>query len=168
MSVELKNPLPIGYRLESYLISAVLGFGGFGITYRARHQRLDTDAAIKEYLPQDMAVREGQTTVTPKSSRDSELYRWGLKRFLEAARTLAKFDHPNIVRVRDYLEANGTAYMVMDYEAGETLESWLAHRGTVPSEEELKAIFGPVLDGPRAARSRRGFPIPNKNRIRLR
>ncbi len=74
MTEDIKNALPPGYTLESCLINAILGFGGFGITYRAQHQRLDTAVAIKEYLPQEMAVREGQTTVMPKSTRDSQLY----------------------------------------------------------------------------------------------
>ena len=148
--MEYENALPLNCQLEEYRLEAILGAGGFGITYRALDTHLDLSVAIKEYLPVDLAVRKGRTTVVPKSTKDQGFFKWGLERFMAEARTLAQFKHPNIVGIKRYFEANGTAYMVMDYEAGETLESWLAHRGTVPSEEELKSIFMPVLDGLRA------------------
>jgi serine/threonine protein kinase len=73
-------------------------------------------------------------------------YRWGLDRFLLEARTLAKFSHPGIVRVLRYFEAHATAYMVMDYERGESLKAVLAKRATL-AEPELKSILATLLDG---------------------
>ena len=90
------------------------------MTYLAEHVKAGNKVAIKEYLPNEIAVREG-TTVHPKSSADREGFEWGLARFLDEARTLARFQHRNVVRVSsDYFEANSTAYIVMDYEEGES------------------------------------------------
>jgi serine/threonine protein kinase len=82
----------------------------------------------------------------PLSQEREADYRWGLERFLQEARTLARFEHPNIVRVARYFEANRTAYMVMDYERGEPLKTLLQHR-PYPSEDVLKNLLRPLLDG---------------------
>ena len=123
----------------------VLGVGGFGVTYLADDVRLGRSVAIKEYLPNEFAVRAGET-VHPKSRSDEEDFAWGLKRFLEEARTLARFRHPNLVRVLDYFEVNHTAYIVMDYEEGEALDRVLERRGTL-SEAQLKRVLLPIVDG---------------------
>lgn len=138
--------LPNGYRLAEYSIEALLGCGGFGLTYRARDNHLECDVAIKEYLPQDMALRvEGQTVCARAASRQED-YQAGLKRFLAEARTLASFRHPNIVRITRFFEANGTAYMVMDYERGEPLREWKRTRRVV-TEDEILRMFLPLLEG---------------------
>src|SRR5215510_884367 len=93
------DALPPQYRLHWYLLERVLGQGGFGITYLARDTNLDQAVAIKEYLPVEVATRRADTTVRPRSDEHADRYRWGLDRFIKEARTLARFDHPNIVRV---------------------------------------------------------------------
>jgi len=142
-----QHTLPLGSRLGSYEIREVLGVGGFGITYRAFDHDLHCDVAIKEYLPSQFAVRnlDGET-VTPKSQGDQQPYEYGLKRFLDEARTLARFREPGIVRVLRYLEANHTAYLVMDYEDGEPLSAALM-RETSLDEERIKQIVIPLLRG---------------------
>ena len=109
---EHKQALPTGYRLQSYHVVDVLGIGGFGVTYLCEHTTLGHQVAIKEYLPNEFAVRDG-VTVFPKSQADRDDFEWGLTRFLDEAKTLARFEHRNLVRVRDYFEANHTAYIVM-------------------------------------------------------
>jgi serine/threonine protein kinase len=141
-----RNAIQPGHRLHWYEIRAILGQGGFGITYLARDLNLDEDVAIKEYLPVELAVREGDCSVNPLSEDYGRRYQDGLRKFIEEARTLNRFRHPNIVRVRGVFEANNTAYMVMDYEAGETLKELLGRRGAFP-ESELFNILLPVLDG---------------------
>jgi len=122
MNQVYQHTLPVGARIENYEISNVLGVGGFGITYLAHDGDLDCDVAIKEYLPADIAVRNADgMSVSVKSANDSVSYGHGLKRFLDEGRMLALFREPNIVRVTRYLEAHGTAYLVMDYEEGEPL-----------------------------------------------
>ena len=123
----------------------VLGVGGFGVTYLAEDLRLDRRVAIKEYLPNEFAMRSGET-VHPKSRSDREVFEWGLERFLGEARTLALFRHPNLVRVMEYFEANATAYIVMEYEEGEPLDRVLDRRGTL-SERQLRGLLGPIVGG---------------------
>jgi serine/threonine protein kinase len=142
-----RNTLPKGFWLNEYQIESVLGKpGGFGITYLATDTHLRQMVAIKEYLPTDFAVREGRSTVCVRSASDEESFRWGLKCFIEEARVLARFSHPNIVRVLRYFEENSTAYMVMEYQKGKCLTEHLNNHGTL-SEEELLAIIMPLLDG---------------------
>ncbi len=136
-----------GFMLGKYELQAVLGQGGFGITYRAWDAALKRAVAIKEYLPSDVAVRVDGTTVRARSRNDQDSFQWGLERFLEEARALARFEEARaIVRVYDYMQANGTAYMVMALVEGTPL-SVLYRREAPLSEERLKAIVLPILDG---------------------
>ncbi|MDX1433940.1 MAG: protein kinase, partial [Gammaproteobacteria bacterium] len=141
-----QTALSPGHKLLWYEIRAVLGRGGFGITYLARDTNLDHLVAIKEYLPPDLAVRTQHDTVHPQSESREETFRWGLDRFIREARTLVKFKHPNIVTVHSVFEANGTAYMVMEYERGIDLEQ-AVKAGTRLDEEELLGIVHALLDG---------------------
>ncbi len=144
------NTLPVNSRLEEYVIQSVLGIGGFGITYLARDTRLGSLVALKEYFPHAYAQRDSTNTIRPNSggdTGDAENYRWGLQEFLKEARALAQFKHTNIVRVLRFLEANGTAYMAMEYEEGESLSGFLARHGGFLSEPLLLNVFLPVLNG---------------------
>jgi serine/threonine protein kinase len=144
---DLRGALPAGARLRGYEILTVLGHGGFGVTYRARDTTLGRDVAIKEYLPTAVAVREDGTTVLPRSTALADEFRWGRDRFLQEARTLARLDGaPAIVRVFDFLEANGTAYMVMALLDGEPLEQRLRRDGCL-SQPAIEGLLHPLLDG---------------------
>ena len=110
-----------GTRLGELEIDRVLGSGGFGITYLARDLSLDTWRAVKEYLPRDWGTRRKDGTIGPRTGGDEEDYQWGLERFLDEARILARFDHRHLVRVHRVFEARGTAYMVTEYVEGRTL-----------------------------------------------
>src|SRR4051812_30156143 len=124
--VELRGVLPAGTLLRGYELKAILGQGAFGITYRALDSTLHRDVAIKEYLPTTLALREGRTTVLPRSPEHAEQFAWGRERFLDEARILARLDRTSsIIRAFDFLEANGTAYMVMALVEGETLHKRL-------------------------------------------
>ena len=128
-------------------LNSILGKGGFGITYRARDFAHNQDVAIKEYLPTALAIREGRTTVLPISTNHAEQFAWGRERFLEEARTLERLDHaPAVVRVLDFLEANGTAYMVMALVEGETLNKRLMREQRLAPEVIERLLF-PLLDG---------------------
>lgn len=144
---ELNVNLPTGYVLDQYGIEAVLGTGGFGITYKAFDNQLRQSVAIKEYLPAEMAGRStDNVTVQPRKNSSSQ-FRFGLDKFLDEARTLARFRHPNIVRVTRFLETNGTAYLVMDYVEGESLSDYLNRTRTPVTENQIKAWFIPILQG---------------------
>ena len=109
------HALPVGHQLGEYRIERVLGSGGFGITYYAWERHLNKPVAIKEYLPNEFALRTDTTTVRPKSTSDAADYQWGLERFLDEARTLARFDHPHLNKVHRFFEANGTACTEIQY-----------------------------------------------------
>ena len=139
--------LPPGAKIGRYEVVSVLGQGGFGITYRARDLQLDRHVAIKEYLPTSLAVRQGGTTVLPRSTNVAEDFTWGRERFIVEGRTLANLHSAaSIVRVFDFLEINGTAYIVMELVQGETLERVLKQRGPL-GPEAIDAILMPLLDG---------------------
>ena len=147
MTEEHFNALPAGYELFEYEIRSVLGHGGFGITYLAWDKNLEKEVAIKEYLPAEFAVRQGKQTVRPRSTGDQEDYQWGLERFVKEAQTLALFRHQSIVPVFRFFEANGTAYMVMEYQKGEALSGLMRkHRGEF-TEEDLLSLTMPLLEG---------------------
>ena len=135
---------------DQFRVGRVLGVGGFGITYLAFDEVLEMVVAVKEYLPNDIAVRETDgDTIQPLSSAGGDQdFEYGLERFLQEARTLAKFErHPNIVRVRSFFEGNGTAYLVMNFYEGRTLGEYLeARNGFIPEEEAL-LIMEQVVDG---------------------
>ena len=141
-----RNALPLQSMLLEYRLESVLGAGGFGMTYLGWDTHLEKHVAIKEYLPTDLAVRALDGSIVPITTELQHDYQWGLERFILEARTLAKFSHPHIVRVNRYFEANGTGYMVMDYEKGESLNQMLK-RGVQPDEAKLKSILMPLLDG---------------------
>lgn len=129
-----------------YRIERVLGAGGFGITYLATETALDRHVTIKEYFPSDFAARTSTSDAAPRSQDCASDYRWGLDRFIEEAQTLARFTHPNIVRVYRYFKANNTAYMVLHFEEGQSLKSWLKGLKRAPRQKELDAIVAPLLD----------------------
>lgn len=138
--------LPAGHRLLWYELQRVLGQGGFGITYLARDHNLDQAVAIKEYLPVLCAARGSDASVLPLAEGLAEDFRWGLTRFIEEGRILARFDHPAVVRVHSVFESHGTAYLVMRYERGETLDARL-RRDPGMSERELREILDDVMAG---------------------
>ena len=145
MSQDHAYALPVGYMLEEYRIERMLGSGGFGITYLAHDTHLDKRVAVKEYLPNDFAVRYDTGMVRPKSSGDAGNYQWGLERFLAEAQVLAGFDHAHINRVYRRFQAHGTAYLVLEYISGETLSERL-RRTKVLSPEEAWRLFRETLN----------------------
>jgi serine/threonine protein kinase len=136
-----------GQTIGRYEIVSVLGQGGFGITYRARDVQLGREVAIKEYLPSALAIRQDGATVLPRTTKMADDFGWGRERFVTEGRTLASLHRATaIVHVFDYLEANGTAYIVMELLSGETLEERITRNGKL-TPEEVDRILWPLLDG---------------------
>ncbi|MFP5305867.1 MAG: serine/threonine protein kinase [Gammaproteobacteria bacterium] len=133
-----------------FRIGRVLGQpGGFGITYLAWDVHLQQRVAVKEYLPKALADRAGQSQdVRVLAAEQEPRFREGLEHFLHEARVIARLDHPNVVRVRSFFRANGTAYLVMDYYDGISLGDYLTGLpgGRVDPQTAVR-LLGPVLDG---------------------
>ncbi len=125
--------------------------GGFGITYLGWDLDLETRVAIKEYLPRDLAGRAADgARVVCHSPKAGATFGFGLERFLREVRTLAQINHQNVVRVRQLVKANGTAYLVMDYYDGLSLAEYLQCQGGRLPENQAKQLLLPILDGLRA------------------
>ena len=140
-----RSALPHGKRVQEFEFQNVLGHGGFGITYKGWNITLEKTVAIKEYMPTDIAVRDSEWSVHPKTANDEEVFKWGLDRFLNEARMLARFDHPGIVRVQQFFEAHGTAYIVMEHLDGPTLRAEFKE-GKVFNEQQIRSVLEPILD----------------------
>ena len=131
--------LPKGVRLNNgnYAVGEVLGQGGFGITYKGGDLSLRRYVAIKEFFPQGCARQ--QSTVQPGGALSAADYAGVKAKFIEEARTLARFSDPGIVRVFGVFEENNTAYMVMEFLEGSTLSKRMADQ-TVLDEAEAVSI----------------------------
>jgi hypothetical protein len=140
------NNLPVGTFLGEFELTEVLGEGGFGIVYLARDHSLHRRVALKEYMPSSLAARVGGTQVSVKSERHRETFEAGLHSFVNEARLLASFDHPSLVKVYRFWEANGTAYMVMPFYEGITLKQQLKDMGGPPDEAWLRDLLEPLTE----------------------
>lgn len=140
------NALPVGSRQAEFEITRVLGEGGFGIVYLARDHALERLVALKEYMPAALAVRGEGTQVRVRSERHRDTFEAGLKSFINEARLLAQFDHPSLVKVYRFWEANGTAFMVMPFIEGRTLKETLKTLPEPPNEAWLMALLAPLTE----------------------
>ena len=132
--------------LDRYIIGRVLGYGGFGVTYIAWDGKLEQKVAIKEYLPSEFSTRiPGQSCVTLLGGEKNEQFRDGLKKFVEEAKRLAKFQNESgIVKVFDSFTENETAYIIMEYLEGETLSDRLKRDKVIPEDEAVSMLM-PVM-----------------------
>jgi hypothetical protein len=138
--------LPRGTRLREFEVEDVVGEGGFSIVYAALDLNLHRHVALKEYMPTALARRRSDRTVQPRNPGDSETFELGRRSFINEARLLAQFDHPALIKVHQFWEQNGTAYMVMPLYEGRTLKQWLKERNGPPAEDDLLRIVLPLLD----------------------
>ncbi len=131
---------------KKYLIGKCFGKGEIEFTYLGYDLSLKSRVAIKEYLPKLIATRSVDKTVQPNSKDDEDVYEYGLGRFLKQAQMLGKFNHPSIITVYSCFKENNTAYFVMPFIPGNTLEQYVIERDGI-SEEELFRIMTPILEG---------------------
>ncbi len=121
---------------DRYSIQRTLGQGGFGITYLAYDKKLDQEVCIKELFIAGNSTRNSNMSIQSQSVGTFSFPDF-VKRFLDEARKLARFQHPNIVRVLDLFEAHGTAYMVMEFLPGETLKETVEQVGVMDLDTAL-------------------------------
>jgi serine/threonine protein kinase len=137
--------LPIDFQLISkYRIKKVLGQGGFGITYLAEDTFLDKEVCIKELFVTGSSTRGANMTVLTQNMKEFSFADFK-ERFIQEGKQLAKFNHPNIVKVLDFIEANNTAYVVMEYISGQTLKEKVAYGGPLSTDASQKIIES-ILD----------------------
>src|SRR5574343_65075 len=152
MAQQANQPLPDGHPLEEYVIERQLSLGGFSIVYLATGPD-GKQVAIKEYLPNSLALRSDGTVMPQVAPENQAAFRYGMKCFFEEGRALAKLSHPNVVRVLNFFRANETVYMVMEYEEGATLQEYIQRRQKPVSENFVRNIFTRVLNGLREVHS---------------
>ena len=133
--------LPNGTLLGSYEIKGVLGQGGFGISYWAIDRQLGREIVLKEHYPVGLCKRDidGAEVIPADSSQEND-YNRSLASFCREARIVAALDHPGIVRIHDIFQALGTAYIVMAFAEGCTLDQWLAQHSQDPNQVQ-KLLF---------------------------
>jgi serine/threonine protein kinase len=137
--------LRIGSRLGEFEVVRRLGMGGFSIVYLAKDHSLGRTVALKEYLPSSLATRVDTTQVQPRAQHH-DTFEMGLKSFINEARLLASFDHPSLVKVYRFWEANGTAYMVMPFYQGQTLKDAIRAMPEPPGEAWLTTLLAPLTE----------------------
>ncbi|MDO4218668.1 MAG: protein kinase [Synergistaceae bacterium] len=150
MDEQFPLALAVGTNVNGYVVNKVIGQGGFGITYLAYDTQANKTVALKEYLPQSVALRNETGTVTPYSVSGENDFEQGKESFLKEAQTLGKFRNEAIVQVLGYFEANGTAYTVMEFAKGDTLShriKQLNAEGKTMPEEEIMTWFTSAMDG---------------------
>lgn len=125
-----------------YRIIRFINSGGFGCTYEAEHITLRTKLAIKEFYLEDYCNRNFETgVITVATLSKAELYQKLKQRFIDEARLLATLQHPGVVHVTDVFEENGTAYYVMEFIDGHTLQELVEHDGPLGEDSSLKFIM---------------------------
>jgi len=137
--------LPVGAKLGEFEVLGVLGIGGFGIVYLALDHALEREVAVKEYMPASLAGRTETMHVSLRSKSDAETFELGRRSFVNEARLLARFDHPSLLKVHQFWEANGTAYMAMPVYRGRTLKEVRRTLTQPPDEAWLRALLEPLL-----------------------
>ena len=139
------DALPVGFRLGEFEVLALLGVGGFGMVYKAFDHSLHRAVAIKEFMPAALAARTDDGSLLARSPADQAAFMAGLRSFVGEARLLAQFDHPSLVKVFRFWEANNTAYMVMPLYSGMTFKQARAQMRTPPPEAWLRKVLWSVL-----------------------
>jgi serine/threonine protein kinase len=146
MPTQANQPLADGYQLQNYRIRKVLSCGGFSIVYLA-HDENNVPVAIKEYLPSSLALRNQGDALPAIAAENLATFRYGMKCFFEEGRSLAGLSHTNVVRVLNFFRANETAYLVMRYERGRTLQEHIEHHRGSLKEDFIRRIFTLLLNG---------------------
>jgi hypothetical protein len=141
------HALPPGTRFGELEILGTLGIGGFGIVYLARDHSLEREVAIKEYMPSQFAQRDGRSQVSVRSLSMRDTFELGRRSFVNEAKLLARFDHPSLLKVYRFWEANGTAYMAMPRLIGQNLREARKALPTPPPEAWARRVFDAVLGG---------------------
>lgn len=162
------DALPLGTYLrddKAYVIESVLGQGGFGITYKAKDQ-LSRPVAVKEFFPGSFCRRKDQDVIKVNGFDHIFNYDEYRDKFFDEAKRIVKLKHPNIVKVLDVFKANNTAYLVMEYEEGQTLEQIIRSKVYFNESETIRSLID-VAHALEYTHRRPTLQLP-ENRLRFR
>ena len=137
--------LPAGARLDEFEIEGIISEGNVAIVYAATDRALEAPVAIAEYMPAGLARRHGEAKVMPRTSAQADAFEKGLKAFIKETRTLARCDHPSLVRIVRLCEVNSTAYRVMPRYPSRRLLDVRQSMSEPPDEEALRALLDALL-----------------------
>ena len=141
-----RQPLNPGTRLNGYIVQSLLAKGGFSLVYLATEEDSANEVILKEFLPHRIAIRAKNDAVMPRQPKYTEDILRARKLFFLEAKALTALRHPNIVLIHDFFLANNTGYLVMQYERGRNLGSYIQERGGNLSSTFIFNVFVPVLD----------------------
>ena len=144
---DLDQSLKRGYLLEGYRIEKVIGGGGFSFVYLAYHIKTQSKVVVKEYFPHELVVRIPGGRIRPKSEVTKNHFQLGMTRFFSEGMALSKLKHPNIINVSNFFRANGTVFMVMDFEEGRDLRFFIKKSRGKLSERFMLSVFPPIMRG---------------------
>ena len=140
-----QRALPPKTRLDEYEIEQVLAQSNFAVVYRAYDHSLRLHVAIKEYLPDALALRSAETQVVLRARGHADRFEQGLQAFIGEAQTLARCDHPSLLRILRVLQRHGTVYRVMRYTPGPTLLEHRRSLGTAPDGAVMRGWLDALL-----------------------
>jgi len=137
--------LPAGAWLDEFELGEIIGEGSTTIVYAATDRARAVPVTIAEYMPARLAQRNHEAQITPRTSAQADAFAKGLKAFINETRTLARCNHPSLVRIVRLWEANGTAYRVMPrYQARRLLDVRVG-MNEPPEEAAVRALLDPLL-----------------------
>jgi len=144
---DLKQSLKRGYLLDDYRVEKVIGGGGFSFVYLAYRIKTQHKVVIKEYFPHELVERMPGGRIRPRSGPARHHFQLGLKRFFSEGMALAGLKHPNIINVSNFFRANGTVFMVMDFEEGRDLRHFIKTSPGRLGEGFMLTVFPPIMQG---------------------
>ena len=147
MADKNRTPLRIGFVLEGFRITEVLGGGGFSLVYLAREEASGNEMVVKEYCPKTLVKRNPDGTIEPINDKARHGFIQGMKQFFGEASALAKLKHPNIVNVSNIFRANNTVYMVMAYELGRDLRWFIKQCNGQLDQPFMMKVFPSIASG---------------------
>ena len=153
-SSQVNLPLPPNTIVGRYRIERPISDGGFSIVYLA-YDDFGSPVALKEYLPAFLALRTDDSLEPVVSEESRAAFDHGLRCFFEEGQNLSSLAHGNVVKVLDFFRANGTVYLVMEYERGRTLQDHIGHHKGTLSESFLRGTFSHLLSGLREVHTRK-------------
>ncbi len=146
MAKQQNSPLPPGTKLQQYVIDRVISTGGFSIVYLGYNEH-GIPVAIKEFLPAGMSIRSGGVAVRIATPDDERRFQVGLRTFFREAEVISRIDSRSVVRILNFFLANNTAYLVMPFEHGRTLQHLIVHQFETLTDAVIQRIFCDVLSG---------------------